>query len=298
MGSSEEPSACCAPDAARSSGRRSEAAPGGAYTQALIDLDGGTFLMGSADADGFAADREGPIRSVEVAPFAISAHAVTNADFHEFVQATGHVTVAETDGWSFVFAGRLADDHPPTRAVAAAPWWRQVLGASWEHPDGPGSSWTDRPDHPVVHVSWYDAMAYCTWAGVRLPSEREWEYAARGGLVSRRFPWGDEFAPDGMRLCNVFDGDFPRPADGVDVGTVPVDRFAPNGFGLYNVSGNVWEWCSDPFDSDPAGLDDPRVIRGGSYMCHDSYCNRYRVGARSSNTPDSTVANLGFRVAR
>jgi formylglycine-generating enzyme len=277
----------------------------GAYAGLLVQLEGGAFLMGTDDEQrgtgGVDLDGEGPIRPMELGPFAIAAHAVTTSDFNEFVQTTGYLTIAERDGWSFVFAGRLAPDHPPTRAVAAAPWWRQVMGASWHAPDGPGSTWRDRPDHPAVHVSWDDAMAYCAWASVRLPTETEWEYAARGGLVRCRYPWGDEVMPHGEQMCNIFEGEFPEPAPGVNVGTAAVDAFGPNGFGLCNVSGNVWEWCADRFGASVTGAaassSDEHVIRGGSYMCHDSYCNRYRVGARSRNTADSTVGNLGFRVA-
>ena len=256
--------------------------------------------MGAEDPDGFPDDREGPIREVRVEPFEIAPRAVTNADFAAFAEATGHVTRAERFGWSFVFAGLLPDDFADTRAVARAPWWRQVEGATWRAPEGPGSSIRDRDDHPIVHVSWTDARAYCRWAGRRLPTEAEWEFAARGGLEQKRYPWGDELTPGGRHRCNIWQGTFPDHntlEDGF-LGTAPVHSFEPNGFGLHNTSGNVWEWCADWFD--PAagpGAGRGKVIRGGSYLCHHSYCNRYRVAARSRNTPDTTTGHMGFRVA-
>ncbi len=220
----------------------------------------------------------------------------------------GYVTEAERFGWSFVFGGFLPEDFPATRAVAKAPWWRQVEGADWRHPEGPDSSVAERASHPVVHVSWNDAQAYCAWAGARLPTEAEWEYAAGGGLSGKRFPWGDDLEPGGEHRMNVWQGRFPAEnseADGF-AGTCPVDEFPPNGYGLFNMTGNVWEWCSDWFHptfhtrekrTNPHGPKhgEAKVMRGGSYLCHESYCRRYRVAARSANTPDSSTGNLGFR---
>ncbi|MEU9256771.1 formylglycine-generating enzyme family protein [Streptomyces sp. NPDC048270] len=261
----------------------------------LVDLPGGRFLMGTEDPDASPADGEGPVREVAVGPFRISTTTVTNARFAAFADATGHLTEAERFGFSFVFGGFLPDEVAAlSPAVAAVPWWRAVPGASWRHPEGAGSSVTTRQDHPVVHVSWNDAQAYCAWSGTRLPTEAEWEYAARGGLEQRRYPWGDELSPGGRHMCNIWRGEFPTlntAEDGYE-GTAPAAAFGPNGFGLHNTVGNVWEWCADPF-APGAG----RVMRGGSYLCHDSYCNRYRVAARSSNTPDSSTGNIGFRVA-
>ena len=275
----------------------------------LVPLDGGTFVMGTDEAYGYAQDGEGPAHEVALSPFSISRCAVTNAAFRAFVDATGHRTEAEVFGWSFVFAGFLPGELE-TRAVVGAPWWRQIEGADWAHPEGPSSSVADRAGHPVVHVSWNDALAFCGWSGTRLPTEAEWEYAARGGLVQVRFPWGDELEPGGRHRMNVFQGTFPRAnteADG-HAGTAPVDAFEPNGYGLHQMTGNVWEWTADWFDAgyyarsprtNPPGPETgaAKVMRGGSYLCHASYCNRYRVDARSSNTPDSSTGNLGFRVA-
>ena len=216
----------------------------------MTRIPGGTFTMGTDDAIGYPADGEGPAREIELGPFWIDTLAVSNERFARFVLATGHVTEAERFGWSFVFAGLLPADFLPTRGVEAAPWWRQVFGAQWRKPEGPHSSLEGRLDHPVVHVSWNDALAYCAWAGKRLPTEAEWERAARGGLEGKRFPWGDEETPGGLHHCNVWQGTFPdrNTADDGYFGTAPVTAFPPNGFGLYNAVGNAWEWCADWFD--------------------------------------------------
>ncbi|NNH69265.1 formylglycine-generating enzyme family protein [Nocardia uniformis] len=281
-----------------------------ADTAGMVALPGGEFLMGNAHGDGYPADGEGPVRRVRLDPFHLDARAVDNDRFAAFVAATGYRTEAERLGWSYVFAGFLpAALRRRSQRVERTPWWCAVEGAVWDHPEGPDSGLADRGDHPVVHVSWNDASAYCEWAGKRLPTEAEWEYAARGGLIGARYPWGDDLDPDGEYRCNIWRGSFPAKntaADGYR-GTAPVDAFAPNGFGLYNMTGNVWEWCADWWarghDADPVAdprgpaTGDAKLIRGGSYMCHDSYCFRYRVSARSANTPDSSSAHTGFRCA-
>jgi formylglycine-generating enzyme required for sulfatase activity len=277
----------------------------------MVRLEGGTFLMGTADPDGYPADGEGPVHAVTLQPFWIDPTAVTNARFGAFIEATGHVTAAASFGWSFVFGGLLPDDFPDTAGVAAAPWWRQVFGADWAHPEGPQSDIEGREDHPVIHVSWDDARAYCAWSGTRLPTEAEWEYAARGGLEQQRYPWGSDLEPSGEHRMNVWQGTFPAENSNADgwYGTAPVNSFPPNGYGLHNATGNVWEWCADWFAPDSYGTspgEDPigpdagthRVMRGGSYLCHESYCNRYRVAARSGNSPDASTGNLGFRCVR
>ncbi|MBA2667541.1 MAG: formylglycine-generating enzyme family protein [Trueperaceae bacterium] len=281
----------------QSASTRTTAGPVGA-PHAVIDLPGGTFRMGT-DAPTFPQDREGPVRSVHVEGFSIDAYAVTNARFAAFVDGTSYVTEAERFGWSFVFYRFLPPELSHARPVPGVPWWRAVLGATWCAPEGPGSDLAGRADHPVVHVSWRDARAFATWAGGRLAREAEWEYAARGGLEGRRFPWGDELERGGRHRCNVWQGTFPERDTGEDgfVGTAPVDAFEPNGFGLYNVVGNVWEWCEDRFDGARPEGPGPRVQRGGSYLCHASYCDRYRVSARTPSDEDSSTGHLGFRLA-
>jgi formylglycine-generating enzyme len=267
--------------------------------------------MGSDDSDGIPADGEGPAREVTLSPFSMAATAVTNAEFAEFAAETGYVTDAERYGWSFVFELLLSPQaaRSASQRVADAPWWVVVQGADWRHPYGPGADDRALPDHPVVHVSWHDARAYCDWAGARLPTEAEWEYAARGGLAAAKYPWGDELVPGGEHRANIWQGRFPdfNTAEDGFAATAPVRTYRPNGFGLYQMAGNVWEWCADHWGTghrrgpltDPAGPGEgaTRVVRGGSYLCHVSYCNRYRVAARTSNTPDSTTGHTGFRCA-
>jgi sulfatase modifying factor 1 len=282
----------------------------------MVRISAREFRMGGDDSDAFPDDGEGPVRAVSLSPYYIDATCVTNAQFAAFVKDAGYVTDAERIGWSFVFAGLCT---PQARSsvlpgtVPDAPWWLPVSGACWRAPQGPRSTVGERANHPVVHVSAHDAEAYARWAGKRLPTEAEWEMAARGGLDQATYPWGDELTPRGQHRCNIWQGRFPThntTADGY-LGTAPVKAFRPNGFGLYNVSGNVWEWCADWWSATWHAMDGPltridpkgpaegtaRVIRGGSYLCHASYCNRYRVAARTSNTPDSSTGHMGFRCA-
>jgi sulfatase modifying factor 1 len=277
----------------------------------VVTIPDTEFAMGNDGADANAGDGEGPPRRVRVESFSIAAATVTNREFGDFVRAKRYITDAERAGSSFVFYLQVQEEkRRNARKVASGlPWWLEVEHASWQRPEGPGSHVHARPDHPVVHVSWHDAQAYCAWAGVRLPTEAEWECAARGGLEGRRFAWGDELMRDGAPRCHIFRGTFPNAPD---AGWIPAPVEATcgeaNGFGLRHVCGNVWEWCDDWFVPDyhartpavnpkhphPTGR---RSLRGGSFLCHDSYCNRYRVAARHCNTPESTASNIGFRVA-
>jgi formylglycine-generating enzyme required for sulfatase activity len=282
--------------------------------QGMQKLDGGRFLMGTDSSHAFEKDGEGPVRTVVLDAFYLDIHPVTNAQFSEFVRAAEYRTESERLGWSFVFQGHIPPERYHELVLATVPgahWWCKVAGADWRHPEGPDSSIENRQQHPVTQVSWNDAFAYCAWTGKRLPTEAEWEYAARGGLEQKLYPWGDELTPDGRHLCNVWQGEFPVLDLGEDgyAGTSPVDAFPPNDFGLYSITGNAWEWCNDWFDpsyhltatrTNPLGpaLGVAKVIKGGSYLCHRSYCNRYRVAARTSNTPDSAATNMGFRCAR
>jgi sulfatase modifying factor 1 len=283
-------------------------------TEGMIKLDGGKFLMGTDVADGFPKDGEGPIREVLLDPFYVDLCPVTNERFQEFVSATGYRTEAERIGWSFVFRGHIPKEKQSELAEASVPglnWWCKMNGGDWRHPEGPDSNIEHRERCPVVHVSWNDASEYCTWAGKRLPTEAEWEYAARGGLEQKLYPWGDELTPAGQHLCNIWQGNFPEldlAEDGYSA-PAPVDAFPPNGYGLYTVTGNTWEWCNDWFHpwyhivatrTNPVGPNqgNSRIMKGGSYLCNASYCNRYRVAARTSNTPDSATTNIGFRCAR
>jgi formylglycine-generating enzyme required for sulfatase activity len=280
----------------------------------MIQLPGGKFLMGTDSVEGFPHDGEGPVREVSLSPFLIDKYPVTNELFANFIAATGYKTEAERFGWSFVFLGHIPRKRRHELiedTAAAAPWWCKVRGAKWNAPEGPYSDIRSRGKHPVVHVSWNDAEAFCRWSGQRLLTEAEWEYAARGGLEQKTYPWGDKLRPGGEHRCNIWQGVFPEEDTGDDgyKRTSPFDAFPPNGFGLYSVAGNAWEWCADWFSPDfhrTADRDNPqgppngssRVMRGGSFLCHKSYCNRYRVAARSSNTPDSSTSNLGFRCGR
>jgi formylglycine-generating enzyme len=291
----------------------------------LVDLAGGSFRMGSTSFY----PEEAPIHTVTVASFAVERHPVTNAQFAEFVAATGYVTVAEQPIDPALYPGADPNDLCPGALVfrpTPGPvdlrdwrqWWDWAPGANWRHPfgpDGPDSSAADRADHPVVQVAYPDAAAYASWAGRRLPTEAEWEYAARGGSPadsSWTYSWGDETQPDGLLMANVWQGRFPYRNDGALgwVGTSPVGTFPPNGFGLVDMIGNVWEWTATEFSAHhrldhppkaccaPSGPADPTVnqtLKGGSHLCAPEYCHRYRPAARSPQSQDTATTHIGFR---
>lgn len=273
-----------------------------------VEVPGGRAVVGTSRAE-LADDGEGPARRVRIAPFLIGATSVTNAAFARFVEATGHVSEAERWGWSFVFWSDVPDHVGPTEGVVGTEWWRRVEGANWRDIHGPGSAGTAwHPEHPVVHMSWNDAASYAAWVGGRLPSEAEWEHAARGGLGDVRFPWGDEEPDDISHFrCNIWQGRFPQVNSAADgyAATAPARSFMPNAFGLYNMVGNVWEWTAEEFrirslkkrvKERLQTMRGFRLAKGGSFLCHRSYCYRYRIAARSGISPDSTAAHQGFRI--
>jgi formylglycine-generating enzyme required for sulfatase activity len=303
----------------------------------MVWIPEGTFLMGTDDVESFPNER--PAHQVHVDGFWIDKYDVTNAEFAKFVEATGYVTTAERPvNWEELKKELPPGTPKPDDGVLApgslvfnptpAPvplndlsaWWRWVRGASWRHPEGPGSSIEGWENHPVVQVSWDDAVAYAKWAGKRLPTEAEWEYAARGGLEGKRYAWGNEFRPGGRYMANTWQGVFPVHDTGEDgfVGSSPVGSFPANGYGLYDMAGNVWQWCSDWYRVDayieaasknvcrnpagPAESFDPadtyapkRVVKGGSFLCNPSYCASYRPSARRGTPPDTGSSHTGFR---
>ena len=277
--------------AIRASGRRTVRRP-------LEAIPGGEFTMGDDGPLAYESDGESPTRVVTVEAYLIERAPVTNDAFAEFVEDTGYRTEAERFGWSFVFAGSLPDDFPETQGVVGAEWWRVVTGSWWREPEGPGSGLAGRGDHPVVHVSWHDARAYALWAGRRLPTEPEWERAARATTTST-FPWGEELEPGGRHMANVFQGGFPadNTADDGWAATSPVGWFPANAFGMVDMIGNVWEWTADRFDRAGQSRGNHRTLKGGSYLCHHSYCARYRPGARMGLSPETTTGHIGFRCA-
>jgi len=297
----------------------------------MVWIPGGEFRMGGDDA--FASDAERPVHRVRVDGFFMDVHTVTNARFREFVDATSYVTVAERVPNVAELLGQLPSGSPAPDPSLLVPgslvfapvtgpvdlrdwsrWWKWSPGADWRHPEGPGSSVDDRPDHPVVHVAWEDAVAFATWAGRRLPTEAEWERAARGGVSSSPHPWGDHAYDPEHPQAHIYNGTFPMHA----AAPRRVGQYPPNGFGLHDMAGNVWQWTLDWYRPDsyaadagrgvvtnptgPATSLDPRtegqparVLRGGSYLCNDAYCRGYRVSARSPGAPDTGTSHIGFR---
>ncbi|HUH74401.1 MAG TPA: formylglycine-generating enzyme family protein [Chitinophagales bacterium] len=307
-------------------------------TIGMEKIPAGTFLMG-ADNDQASKD-EYPKHKVTVNGFWMDKHQVTNQQFNEFVKATGYQTVAERKpDWEEIKkqlpSGTKKPDEsllvpaslvftPPNKSVnldSYHEWWNWVAGADWRHPEGPESNIKAKDNYPVVHVCWEDANAYARWAGKRLPTEAEWEWAARGGLSDAIYPWGNEHVDAGKPKANSWQGSFPNTNTQLDgfYGVAPVGSFAPNGYGLFDMAGNVWEWCSDWYRSDyyeqikdgannPLGPktsydpDEPtipkKVARGGSFLCNDSYCSGYRVARRMKSSPDTGLSNMGFRCVR
>jgi formylglycine-generating enzyme required for sulfatase activity len=296
----------------------------------MVWIPGGEFSMGSEQ---FPDAR--PVHRVAVDGFWIDVTEVTNAEFDRFVRATGYITVAERVPRAEDYPGAIPENlvagsvvfTPPAHEVPLDDhyqWWRYVPGADWRHPEGPSSSIADRMDHPVVHVAYDDVLAYAKWANKRLPTEAEWEFAARGGLDGKPYVWGDEFRPHGKFMANTFQGHFPDKNTGEDgfVSTSPVKAFPPNGYGLYGMAGNVWEWVTDWYRPDfyaklaaaggvahnPKGPDDSfdpmqpgaakRVQKGGSFLCTDQYCSRYMPGGRGKGEPDTGTNHTGFRCVR
>ncbi|XP_040564801.1 formylglycine-generating enzyme [Lepeophtheirus salmonis] len=260
----------------------------------MVHITGGYFNKGTKKPV-FPADGEGPSERTFVTDFYMDAYEVTNAEFESFVVANDYVTEAEIFGQSFVMEYFLSPEVRSKVAlgVQLAPWWLQVDRADWKHPEGPDSSIQNRMDHPVLHVSWNDAVKYCEWSSKRLPTEAEWEYACRAGKEDRLFPWGNKWNPNDKIWANIWTGEFPTKNDEADgyAGTNPVGKFPPNAYGLYDMIGNAWEWTGDSFRGEQM------VKKGGSFMCHKNHCYRYRCAARSQNTKDSSAHNLGFRCA-
>ncbi len=262
----------------------------------LIHLQAGTALHGT-DNPVIPGDGEAPLRCVSLSAYALGATAVTNEQYAEFVSATRFVTDAERAGQSMVFQDQVAQDAREVGAVFGTPWWRVVRGANWRNPTGAPGTDSAKPEQPVVHVSWHDAVAYCHWAKGRLPTEAEWEHAARGGLADVLYPWGNEdpIASEKQR-CNIWRGEFPR-WDISPPQPVNADCHAPNGYGFYNMCGNVWEWTDSAFDNGFGAEPARRILKGGSFLCCDNYCFRYRIAARIGVSTGSTTSHQGFRIA-
>lgn len=293
----------------------------------MVWIPGGSFEMGSDDP-AFPDSR--PVHAVELDGFWMDDHEVTNEEFEKFVKATKYVTIAERTLNPADFPGVPTENLvpgsgvfiPPSQAVSLEnplAWWKYVPGANWRQPYGPGQSVKGQGNEPVVHISYEDALAYADWAGKRLPTEAEWEYAAQGGQGRQQYYWGFELKPGGKWMANIYQGNFPNENTGEDgfTGIAPVKSFPPNRYGLYDMDGNVWEWCNDYYRPDyygispaknpkgPADSYDPqepnvvkRVQRGGSFLCSDQYCIRYKPGSRGKGEVSSGSNNLGFRCVK
>jgi len=308
-----------------------EPKPDYAAPERMAWVPGGTFWMGSDDGP----PDERPRHQVKLSGFWMDRYEVTNAEFARFVEATGYVTTAERPLDEVDANGAANRDNVPGSLVFVQPnpndlaanpmlddplkWWRFIPGASWKHPEGPNSDIKGKENHPAIHISWNDATTYCRWAKKRLPTEAEWEFAARGGLDRKTYCWGDEERPGGKLMANTWQGEFPRENTCEDgfLATAPVGSFPPNGFGLYDMAGNAWEWCADWYDpgyyhispsANPKGpaaspgstnIEFPcRVRRGGSFLCAENYCRRYLPSARDANTPVDSACHTGFRCAK
>ncbi len=337
--------AACQSQPAEQTATLTDANPGTQTAQAadapegMVWIPGGTFSMGTDEAEAY--PQEKPAHGVKIDGFWMDATEVTNAQYEQFANATGYKTIAERKpDWEEMKkqlpAGtpKPAEDQlvagalvftPPSEPVATydySQWWTWTPGANWRHPEGPGSDLTGRMNHPVVHIAYEDAVAYCKWADKRLPTEAEWEFAARGGNEQQRYAWGDEFSPRGKFMANTFQGQFPNRNSGEDgfAGTAPVGSFPANPYGLHDMIGNVWEWTTDWYDvqiyqkrqgklvSNPDGPDqsfDPqnpysqeRVTKGGSFLCAVDYCVNYRPSARIGTAYDTGISHTGFRCVK
>lgn len=310
---------CCTPATSRTTTEANESAPlsyglqpaSQETTEALdlpvLQIPAGNALIGT-DHPMIALDEESPCRTRQLDSFNMMQTTVTNALFEAFVEDMDYITDAERYGWSFVFDADFSMSDNRQMFVEGSPWWRRTKGANWRQINGPGTDDLCKAEHPVVHVSWHDANAFAKWIGGRLPSESEWEHAARGGLGDVPFPWGTREPDDTVfQPCNIWQGEFPKQntcADGF-MTTAPAKSFSPNGYGLYNMCGNVWEWTSGRFKIESRSKEarkhakhmrGTKVLKGGSFLCHRSYCFRYRIAARTGTTPDSTTAHQGFRL--
>jgi formylglycine-generating enzyme required for sulfatase activity len=308
-------------------------------TDGMVLIPSGTFMMGSDNNE--SSQDEYPKHRVEIDSFYMDITEVTNAQFKKFVDATGYVTTAErkpdwdelkktlppgtpkpSDDMLVPASLVFKETKGPVQLNDYSQWWNWVPDANWRHPTGPGSNLEGKDNYPVVHVSWFDAMAYCKWAGKRLPTEAEWEFAARGELINNIYPWGNEQVNDGKAKANSWEGKFPYHNEKKDgyVTSAPVKSYMPNGYGLYDMAGNVWEWCSDWYNADyykllenkitinPKGPDksldpdDPytpkKSLRGGSFLCNNSYCSGYRNARRMKSSPDTGLEHTGFRCVK